>query len=111
MGKSADIDLSIIEVAQGFSALGSEHRVEVLLVLVRAGDDGMTVGAIQKRLGTPASTLAHHLRFLSAAGLIEREKSGRSVVARAKFTQIKALAGYLLRECCHEDENFTDTDW
>jgi len=37
------IDLE--QAALGFAAAGSEPRLEVLLALVRAGEDGLTVGA------------------------------------------------------------------
>lgn len=92
--------LSLEEAAQSFAAIGSEPRLEVLLVLVRTGPEGLTVGEIQKRLGLPASTLTHHLRFLAAAGLIDQQKHGRSIVNRAAFSHIESLAAYLLRECC-----------
>jgi len=92
--------LAIEEAAQGFAAVGSEPRLEVLLALVRAGRDGLTVGDVQDRVGLPASTLAHHLRFLAAGGLIEQERQGRAVVSRAAFSRIEALAGFLLNECC-----------
>lgn len=92
--------ISIEEVAQGFAAIGSEPRLEVLLALVRAGEDGLTVGDIQAKLAIPASTLAHHLKFLTAAGLVEQEKIGRSIINRATYQHIEQLAGYLLRECC-----------
>ena len=92
--------LSVEEAAQGFAAVGSESRLEVLLTLVRAGPEGLTVGDIQDTVGIPASTLAHHLRFLSAGGLIEQERAGRAVINRAAYQQIEQLADYLLRECC-----------
>ncbi len=94
------IDLE--EAAQGFAAVGSEPRLEVLLALVRAGHDGLTVGDIQERLTIPASTLAHHLRFLTAAGVVTQEKQGRAIVNRAAYDRIQSLADYLLRECCHD---------
>ena len=59
-----------LSAAQGFSAMGSESRLEVLQVLVRAGNKGLAVGDIQSRTGIPASTLAHHLKFLSSAELV-----------------------------------------
>lgn len=96
------MSLAIEEAAQGFAAAGSEPRLEVLLALVRAGPEGLTVGEIQQRLGLPASTLAHHLRFLAAGGLIEQEKNGRAVHNRAAFGTIEALAAFLLNECCAE---------
>ncbi len=92
--------LDIASAAVGFAAAGSEPRLEVLLALVRAGHDGLTVGEIQARLQVPASTLAHHLRFLAAASLIEQEKIGRTVINRARFDHIQELAGYLVKECC-----------
>jgi DNA-binding transcriptional ArsR family regulator len=92
--------ISSVEAAQGFAAIGSEPRLEVLLALVRAGPNGLNVGDIQKRLDMPASTLTHHLRFLAAAGLIEQTKSGRIIKNHAVFGRIEELASYLLRECC-----------
>ncbi len=99
-----------LEIAsQGFAAVGSEPRLEVVLALVRAGPDGLTIGEIQERLKIPASTLAHHIRFLSAAGLVTQEKQGRSVVNRAAYDQLEALAGFLLRECCQESGGHAGT--
>lgn len=92
--------LEIEEAAQGFAAVGSEARLQVVLALVRAGDPGLSVGAIQERVNMPASTLAHHIRFLVAAGLIEQEKHGRELISRARFDRMQALAHYLLSECC-----------
>jgi len=97
------VPISLEEAAQGFAAAGSEPRLEVLLTLVRAGYDGLSVGDIQERMAIPPSTLAHHLRFLAAAGLIVQEKQGRTVINRANFDHIEALAGFLLRECCADE--------
>jgi DNA-binding transcriptional ArsR family regulator len=94
--------IALEEAAQGFAAVGSEPRLEVLLALVRAGPEGLSVGGIQERVDLPASTLAHHLRFLAAAGLIAQERTGRVVRSRAAFGRIEGLADFLLRECCSE---------
>ena len=99
--------LALEEAAQGFAAVGSEPRLDVLLTLVRAGDDGLTVGEIQKRVGLPASTLAHHLRFLAAGGLMEQQREGRAVINRAAYPRIEALAAFLLQECCAEAKRST----
>ncbi len=88
------------EAAAGFAALGAEPRLAVLNVLVRAGREGLAIGEIQSRLGIPASTLAHHLRFLAAADLIEQTRDGRTVLTRARFDRVEALAAWLTRECC-----------
>jgi len=97
-----DIDMAIADAALGFSALGSEARLAVVLTLVKAGPGGLSVGDIQARSGMAASTLAHHLKFLTSAGLVAQEKNGRTIVNRAAFDHLEALAGYLLKECCVE---------
>jgi len=86
--------------AQAFAALGSEPRLDVVRALVRAGPEGLPVGALQQKLGIAASTLSHHLRFLSVAGLLTQERRGRSLICRASFDRIDALAEFLRRECC-----------
>ena len=88
------------EAAAGFAALGSEARLDVIRLLVRAGPEGMTVGALKDATGAAASTLSHHLRFLAQTGLVEQEKRGRSIICRADFDRIQSLAGYLTKECC-----------
>ena len=86
--------------AAGFSAMGSEARLRVLKTLVRAGDSGLTVGEIQDRTGIAPSTLAHHLKFLAAGGLVEQERVGRSTINRARFDELRNLAQFILSECC-----------
>ncbi|MDC0658592.1 metalloregulator ArsR/SmtB family transcription factor [Leisingera sp. SS27] len=88
------------EAAQGFAAMGSEARLQVLRCLIRAGDSGLTVGEVQSRTGIAPSTLAHHLRFLTAAGVIGQARDGRSTVCRADYGRLEALAGFILQECC-----------
>lgn len=83
-----------------FAACGSEPRLAVLRLLVRAGDEGLSVGEIREQSGLPASTLDHHLGFLTAGGLIEQERRGRTVISRASYPHLEALAAYLLDECC-----------
>lgn len=101
------------KATDGFAAMGSTSRLTVLQTLVRAGEGGLYVGEIQERTGIPASTLTHHLKFLTLAGLITQEKLGRSILCRAEYDHLKDLAAYILSECCsdaalprqHEEEN------
>ena len=88
------------QAADAFAALGSPARLAVLRRLVRAGHEGLAVGALQERLGLPASTLSHHLRALVAAGLVEQERRGRTLICRARYDRVEVLAEFLVRECC-----------
>lgn len=96
------------EAAQGFAAMGSESRLKVLRALVRAGTPGLTVGEIQERTGIAPSTLAHHLKFLAAGGVVVQEKAGRTTVSRAGFEVLEALARFILSECCADGRCCTD---
>jgi len=86
--------------AQAFAAMGSEARLAVLRTVLRAGPEGLVVGEIQVRTGIPASTLAHHLKFLAAAGLIEQVREGRMIRNRVCFEQLQSLATFIVEECC-----------
>jgi len=97
--------ISLEKAARGFAAVGSESRLVVLLLLVKTGVDGLTIGEIREQIKMPASTLAHHLRFLNAANLIVQEKRGREVINKANFDHIQLLGDYLLNECCKDSEN------
>lgn len=93
--------LSIEEAAQAFAALGSEQRLAVLQVLVKAGPDGLMMGVLGERSGIAASTLNHHLRFLTQAGLVVQERRGRSIIcAAAAYDTVELLSAYLMRNCC-----------
>ncbi len=91
------------EAASGFAAMGSEARLQVLRCLIRAGTSGLTVGDIQDRTDIAPSTLAHHLKFLAGAGVIDQERAGRVVTNRANFDQLEQLADFILSECCSDD--------
>lgn len=93
--------LPVEVAASAFAALGSEQRLTVLRALVRAGPEGLSMGALGERSGITGSTLTHHLKILAGARLVTQEKRGRSIiVGAANMTTMQALSGYLLMECC-----------
>ncbi len=92
--------LDIDSASTGFAAVGSAPRLQVLTLLVRAGLSGMSTSDIQLKTGIPASTLTHHLKHLADGGVIRQVKQGRTMISIANYKQLKALAGFLLDECC-----------
>ncbi len=100
--KMIDSPLLTLETAASkFAALGSEQRLHVLQTLVRAGEDGLSMGALGEKSGITGSTLTHHLKILAAAGLVRQERQGRSIIcAGADYKEVHALSDYLLRHCC-----------
>lgn len=86
--------------ALSLSALGHEMRLHIYRFLVRAGDEGASVGEIGVHLGLPGSTLAHHLSALVQADLIVQDRQGRTIYNRANFDHMQMLIGFLSDECC-----------
>lgn len=94
-------DLDITRAASTFAALGSEQRLHVLRVLVRAGPSGLTIGELGERSGVSGSTLTHHMKILAAAGLVDQQRQGRSIICiGVDFSRMKDIAAFLLKECC-----------
>ena len=86
--------------ATSLGALGNPTRLRLYRLLVRAGQPGLPVGTLVRTLGTPASTLAHHLACLTRAGLVEQEQRGREVRSRPDFSAMTRLVTFLTAECC-----------
>lgn len=90
-----------LEKASGqLAALGNPIRLRIYRLLVRAGTDGLTVGAVQDKIGLAASTLSHHIKELLEAGLITQERQATALICRAHYPTMTALIGYLTDECC-----------
>jgi DNA-binding transcriptional ArsR family regulator len=101
MKQTAIPDLDLEVAASTFAALGSEQRLAVLRTLVRAGPEGLRIGELGERSGVTGSTLTHHMKILSQAGLVTQEKQGRSILCAAvAYDELRALSDFLLRECC-----------
>lgn len=97
--------LSVEIAASTFAALGSEQRLAVLRALVRAGPDGLTIGALGDRTGVTGSTLTHHMKILAQGGLVTQTKQGRSIICAAvAYDQVRALSNFLLNECCADSD-------
>ena len=88
------------QVIRALAALAQSHRLRVFRLLVVAGQEGLTPGALAEALILPAATLSFHLKELSHAGLISQERLGRNLVYRAAFAQMNELLAYLGENCC-----------
>lgn len=88
------------DAAEALAALGNTTRLKLFRLLVRAGNEGASVGQLQRNLEIPASTLAHHLSSLTRAGLVAQERHGREVISRVDFRLTVGLVSYLTDECC-----------
>lgn len=88
------------QAAETFSALGSEKRLEVFRLLVRAGRSGLNVGEIQAHTAIAPSTLAHHIAALVKAGLVAQDKQGRAVTCTANYDALESVFAFMTDQCC-----------
>ncbi len=94
-------DTSLEDAALAFSALGSEQRLGVMRALVRSGTEGLSIGELGKATSISGSTLTHHVKFLTHAGLVKQVKKGRSIICAAvAYDMVERLSEFLLSECC-----------
>jgi len=82
------------------SQLGNPTRLKIVRELVRAGKTGMAVGEIKKRLGTPNSTLSHHLNHLKSVGLVQQQRESTVLRCFVDYKAIDAIVKFLTEECC-----------
>jgi ArsR family transcriptional regulator len=89
-----------IEVVRSLAALAQGLRLQVYRLLVVAGSEGMTPGALAEQLDVAAPTLSFHLKELTNAGLVTQERAGRHLIYRASFERMNGLLAYLTANCC-----------
>ncbi|WP_205953953.1 ArsR/SmtB family transcription factor [Pantoea stewartii] len=92
--------MNLNSAANALRELGHPTRLGIYRELVKAGDDGLPVGEVQRRLDIPASTLSHHLSGLISAGLVSQERRSRTLYCRPCYEQLEQLMAFLTEECC-----------
>jgi DNA-binding transcriptional ArsR family regulator len=88
------------QAISAFAALAQPTRLDVFRLLMEHEPDGLPAGEVARQMGVPHNTMSTHLAILTRAGLIEAERQSRSIIYRAKLDAVRALAGFLVKDCC-----------
>jgi DNA-binding transcriptional ArsR family regulator len=83
-----------------FSAMGTEPRLRIMQLLLKAHPEGLVVGDIQGELEIPNSTLSHHLDRLKNEDLVEVRREGTFLRYTANTVALQELVQFLYAECC-----------
>jgi ArsR family transcriptional regulator len=94
--------MELNNAAACLEALGNPTRLKIYRALVRAGPDGLSVGALNKRVGGALSTLSHHLHRLIVAGLVSQERHATTLTCSANYPKMTGLMDFLTQECCSQ---------
>ena len=81
-------------------AIAQDPRLTVFRLLDKAEAEGMPVGDIARRLGTPHNTMSSHLAVLARAGLVTSRRESRSIIYAADYGGIRALIAFMVQDCC-----------
>jgi ArsR family transcriptional regulator, arsenate/arsenite/antimonite-responsive transcriptional repressor len=88
------------EALASFGALSQETRLQIVRMLVVAGPDGISAGAIAERLEASPSKISFHLKELDRAGLIGQRREARSIIYSANYEALNGLVRFLMEDCC-----------
>lgn len=95
--------MDIETAAKALKELGHITRLSIYKQVVKAGHQGIAVGAIQEILNIPGSTLSHHIASLISAGLISQRRESRTLYCIAKYETLQSVLDFLQAECCMDD--------
>jgi DNA-binding transcriptional ArsR family regulator len=86
-----------------FAALGAEHRLQIVRLLLSAHPDGLVVSEIQSELQLSASTLSHHLDKLKNEELLTVTRESTFLRYRANAEVLQEVLTFLFAECCKKN--------
>ena len=95
--------MELENAALQLEALGNPTRLEIFRMLMKAGPQGSSVGAIRESLDIPGSTLSHHISKLVSSGLLSQQRDSRTLVCRVENENMDDLMEFLVQNCCTED--------
>lgn len=105
MSKYRNINLD--QYADMFKALSNPHRLNIFLRLASCCLPGTScnidetcecVGEVSKNLGIAASTVSHHIKELSHAGLIQLRRRGQNIECRVDPETLDRLAMFFKQQ-------------
>src|SRR5579862_6872715 len=101
----------VAQYADMFSAMGTEPRLRIMQLLLKAHPEGLVVGDIQNELEIPNSTLSHHLDKLKNEDLVEVQREGTFLRYTANTEALQELVQFLYAECCTRSKALKPEDF
>ena len=86
--------------AKRLGELGHSTRLSVFRLLVKAGEQGLSVGDIKQHLHVAGPTLSHHIHRLISVGLVKQQREGRVLYCIAQLDALREILSFLEKECC-----------
>src|SRR5690606_12938278 len=87
--------MELNRASHSFATLGHPGRLAVFRLLMRFAPRGVRPTEIAEALGLKQNTLSHYLSDLTASGLVQVERQGRSLFYAVDLDTAEGLIGYL----------------
>jgi ArsR family transcriptional regulator, arsenate/arsenite/antimonite-responsive transcriptional repressor len=94
----------VTKFADMFSAMGTDARLRIMQLLLKAHPEGLVVSEIQAELGIPGSTLSHHLDKLRNEGLVNVRRESTFLRYTADTQALQEVLQFLYAECCTRNQ-------
>lgn len=92
-------EVDALALALRLKALADPVRIRLLSLLMSAGSDQISAGALAESVGVSAATASHHLAQLRNTGLVASQRQGVHVFYQAERVNLEALRT-VLATCC-----------
>jgi DNA-binding transcriptional ArsR family regulator len=89
-----------LDALLAFGALSQSTRMAVLRLLIQREPSGVPAGELARLVNVPQNTMSAHLSVLVRSGLIVGERHSRSIIYRARLSQLRELMQFLMDDCC-----------
>jgi ArsR family transcriptional regulator, arsenate/arsenite/antimonite-responsive transcriptional repressor / arsenate reductase (thioredoxin) len=89
------------EALDSLASLAQPTRLATIRRLLAAYPGSLPAGELAKACDTPHNTMSTHLGLLARAGLVEVERSGRTMNYRADVGAFRRLVTFLTNDCCN----------
>lgn len=90
--------------ATRFAAIGSQARLGIVQLLLKAHPEGLVVNEIQSELAIPGSTLSHHLDKLKNEDLVNVQRESTFLRYTANTETLREMMRFLYAECCTRNQ-------
>ena len=100
----------VAKFADMFSAMGTEPRLRIMQLLLKAHPEGLVVSEVQSELGIPGSTLSHHLDKLRNENLVQVKRESTFLRYTANTEALQELMQFLWSECCTRNKALRPRD-
>lgn len=92
--------MQLEEVAKALKELGHPTVCSYSNTWSKRGNKVCRSVSCKSSLGSPGSTLSHHISALVSVGLVKQNRESRTLMCVSQYAMLEAIIEFLREECC-----------